>query len=176
MLLVLFRRKYPHAFEFLTVVAHKLLAGITLNATIHSDSIHTTHGEDMALYTVMLGLEVALRDIGILLCRVAASHHPVADILDILSHKEGEHLSPVWRRAKTEDMADANAFVCRRCYLIEGCPRCAEKAKGALGAEICEFVREGAFFVVSRPMSGKEAEEALASTGLEAVFCLPVLD
>ncbi|MBQ2249477.1 MAG: homoserine dehydrogenase [Clostridia bacterium] len=100
----------------------------------------------------------------------------VADILDILSHKEGEHLSPVWRRAKTEDVADANAFVCRRCYLIEGCPRCAEKAKRALGAEICEFVREGAFFVVSRPMSGKEAEEALSSTGLEAVFCLPVLD
>ena len=100
----------------------------------------------------------------------------VADILDILSHKESERLSPVWRRAKAEDVADADELVCRRCYLIEGCPRCAEKAKAALGGEICAFIREGAFFVVSRPMSGGEAREALSATGLEAVFCLPVLD
>ena len=51
-----------------------------------------------------------------------------------------------------------------------------EKAKAALGGEICAFIREGAFFVVSRPMSGGEAREALSATGLEAVFCLPVLD
>lgn len=100
----------------------------------------------------------------------------VADIIDILSHSEKERLSPVWRRAEAADVADADSFVCRRCYLIEGCPRCAEKAKAALGAEICEFVREGAFAVVSRPMSGSEAREAFASTGLDAVFCLPVLD
>ena len=100
----------------------------------------------------------------------------VADILDILSHKVSERLAPVWRRAKAEDVADADALVCRRCYLIEGCPRCAEKAKAALGGEICAFIREGAFFVVSRPMSGGEAREALSASGLEAVFCLPVLD
>ncbi|MBQ9132309.1 MAG: hypothetical protein IJX62_07560, partial [Clostridia bacterium] len=100
----------------------------------------------------------------------------VADIMDVLSSREGERRVPRWRKAEPADTADVADYVCRRCYLIEGCPRCAEKAKQALGAEACEFIRDGAFAVISRSMSETEANEALASVGLKAKLCLPVLD
>ena len=100
----------------------------------------------------------------------------VADIIDVLSHKAEERKLPQWRAATAEDIADARDYACRRCYLIEGCPKCAEKAKAAFDTEDCVFVEDGKFAVVSRVMSAKEANAALASTGLDAVFCLPVLD
>ena len=100
----------------------------------------------------------------------------VADIMDILSHRASERCAPQWRSGEDADMADTEDYVCRRCYLIEGCPRCAEKAKAALGGEVCVFVRDGAFAVISRSMSGRDAKAALSSTGLQEVFCLPVLD
>ena len=100
----------------------------------------------------------------------------VADILDILSHRAGERRLPLWRVAEASDMADAADFVCRRCYVIEGCRKCAEKAKTVLETEECIFMEGGRFAVVTPNMSAKAADTALASVGLEPVFCLPILD
>ncbi len=100
----------------------------------------------------------------------------VADIIDILSHRTDERKLPQWRTAASDEIADADDYSCRRCYLIEGCPKCAAKAKAALDTEDCVFVEDGKFAVISARMTAKAASEALASTGLGAVFCLPVLD
>lgn len=100
----------------------------------------------------------------------------VADIIDILSRRTDERKLPQWRAATADEIADADDYACRRCYLFEGCPKCAAKAKAALDTEDCVFVEDGKFAVVSARMTAKEASSALAPTGLEAVFCLPVLD
>ncbi len=100
----------------------------------------------------------------------------VADIIDILSHRANERTLPQWRPATEDEIADAGDYSCRRCYLIEGCPKCAAKAKTALNTEDCVFVEDGKFAVVSAPMTEKDAATALAATGLQPVFCLPVLD
>ena len=100
----------------------------------------------------------------------------VADIIDILSHRTAERRLPTWRRATADDIADAKDFVCRRCYVIEGCSKCAEKAKAALNTDTCVFMEGGRFIVVSDRMTKTAADAALASVGLSAVFCLPVLD
>lgn len=100
----------------------------------------------------------------------------VADIIDILSHRTDERKLPQWRAATADEIANADDYACRRCYLFEGCPKCAEKAKKALRTEDCVFVEDGKFAVVSARMTAKETSSALAPTGLNAVFCLPVLD
>ncbi len=100
----------------------------------------------------------------------------VADVIDILSHKTAERRLPTWACATAADVADVKDFACRRCYLIEGCSKCAEKAKAALSAEEYVFMEGGRFAVVSAKMTEREADAALASTGLEAVLVLPVLD
>jgi len=100
----------------------------------------------------------------------------VADILDILSQRAKDRRLPQWRSAAAEDVADAADYKTRRCCLIEGCAKCAEKAKKALSAEVCETVAEGKFAVISAPMGEKEAADALQAAGLEAVLWLPVLD
>ena len=100
----------------------------------------------------------------------------VADIIDILSHRTDERKLPQWRAATADEIANADDYACRRCYLFEGCPKCAEKAKKALRTEDCVFVEDGKFAVVSARMTAKETSSALAPTGLKAVFCLPVLD
>ncbi len=100
----------------------------------------------------------------------------VADIIDILSHRAEERKLPEWKTATPEDCADAGDYACRRVYLIEGCPKCAEKAKAALNTEEVVFVTDGRFAVVSAAMTAKEAAARFAATGLEAIFCLPVLD
>ena len=100
----------------------------------------------------------------------------VADIIDILSHRAEERRVPQWIAATADMIADPADYVCRRCYLIAGCPKCAEKAKNALGADSFVEVSDGKFAVVSAPMSAKAADGAIASTGVEVVFCLPVLD
>ena len=100
----------------------------------------------------------------------------VADMIDVLSHRAAERKLPCWKNAQTDDIADVADYVCRYCFLIEGCPKCAEKAKQALNAEACEFISTGKFAVVSAPMSGKAANSALKNAGLEALFALPVLD
>ncbi len=100
----------------------------------------------------------------------------VADIIDVLSHRASERRLPVWRVAEKNDMADAGAFACRRCFVIEGCHKCAEKAKAVLSTEECVFLDGGKFAVVSAKMTSRDAEAALAGAGLEPVFSLPVLD
>jgi homoserine dehydrogenase len=100
----------------------------------------------------------------------------VADIIDILSHRAEERRLPVWVQATEADVADPADYVCRYCYLIEGCPKCAAKAKAALETETCEFICEGKFAVISKPTTKQKADEALAAAGLEAVLSLPVLD
>ena len=100
----------------------------------------------------------------------------VADIIDILSGRADERMLPHWTLAKDTDLADPADYVCRRVFLIEGCPRCAEKAKKAFGTEECVFVEDGKFAVVTPAMTAKEAKSTLQATGLEALFCLPVLD
>ena len=100
----------------------------------------------------------------------------VADILDVLSHRASERRLPAWRVAAENDAADAKDFVCRRCYVIEGCSRCAEKAKAALQTEESVALEGGRFAVVSSRMTQTDADAAIAATGLKPLFCLPVLD
>ncbi len=100
----------------------------------------------------------------------------VADIIDILSHRAGERRLPKWERAADPDIADISDYVCRRCYLFEGCAKCLEKAKAALHAEQFVAIEGGKFAVVSAPMSQKDADAAWAQSGLDAIFTLPVLD
>ncbi len=100
----------------------------------------------------------------------------VADIIDILSHKASERRLPQWRVADASDIADAGDYVCRRCYVIEGCPKCAAKAKAAFATDTCVELTASSFAVVTPCMSEKAASEALANAGLEAKFVMPVLD
>ena len=100
----------------------------------------------------------------------------VADIIDILSHRAEERKVPQWTAATAEMIADPADYVCRRCYLISGCPKCAQKAQNALGADCFVEVSDGKFAIVSVPMSAKASADAIASTGVETIFCLPVLD
>ncbi len=100
----------------------------------------------------------------------------VADIIDILSHKAEERILPRWKVAEQSDIADPALYACRRCYVIEGCPKCAEKAKRAFDTEDCRFIADGKFAVVTPVMTAKASAEALASTRLEATLCLPILD
>ncbi|MBO5294565.1 MAG: homoserine dehydrogenase [Clostridia bacterium] len=100
----------------------------------------------------------------------------VADIIDILSHRAEERRLPDWRSATAEDVAERGEYACRRCYVIAGCPKCAEKARTLLGGESYISVEDGKYAIVSRVMRENEAEAALADSGLELLTCLPVLD
>ncbi|MBQ9806755.1 MAG: homoserine dehydrogenase [Clostridia bacterium] len=100
----------------------------------------------------------------------------VADIIDILSNRAGERKPPVWVSAEPAQVADIAAYECRRCVVIDGCPKCAEKAKTALGADEFVCVKDGKFAVISAKMTADAAKQALQSVGLEAVLTLPVLD
>ncbi|MBR3895048.1 MAG: homoserine dehydrogenase [Clostridia bacterium] len=100
----------------------------------------------------------------------------VADIIDVLSRRAEERRLPEWKNASAADVAQKGDYACRRCYVIDGCPKCAEKAKTALGADGFETVADGKFAIISRVMSEQEAEAAIAATGVSVVFCLPVLD
>ena len=100
----------------------------------------------------------------------------VADIIDILSHRAEERKVPSWKAATADMIADPADYTCRRCYLISGCPKCAEKTQKALGADSFVEVADGKFAIVSAAMSAKAAEAAMAATGVDVIFCLPVLD
>ena len=100
----------------------------------------------------------------------------VADVIDILSGRTSARRLPIWERVTADEVADAKDFVCRRCYVIEGCSKCAEKAKAALSAEACVTLEGGKFAVVSARMTATAADAALSCAGLEAVITLPVLD
>ena len=99
----------------------------------------------------------------------------VADIIDILSNRTVERKLPVWRAAEADEIATVNDYVCPRCFLIEGCPRCADKAKIALESDRVAMM-DGKFAIISKPTTQKAAEAALRACGLEAVLSIPVLD
>ncbi len=100
----------------------------------------------------------------------------VADILDVLSNRANERRLPQWTVATEGEIAQADAFTAPRCFLFEGCARCAEKAKAALQSERCVFLEGGRFAVVSAPMTASQAEAAIAKTGLAPIVSLPVLE
>ena len=100
----------------------------------------------------------------------------VADIIDILSNRTGVCKMPVWTSAAPDQIAEASDYVCRRCVVINGCPKCAEKAKRALNGETVAAVKDGVFAIVSAPMTANAAAQAMEAAGLETVLTLPVLD
>lgn len=100
----------------------------------------------------------------------------VADIIDILSNRAGERKSPTWVTADPAQVADIANYECRRCVVIDGCPKCAEKAKNALGSDAFVCVKDGKYAVISAKMTADAAKQALQGAGLEAVLTLPVLD
>lgn len=102
----------------------------------------------------------------------------VADIIDIFSSRSVPKGAPVWRKAEDGEVASAKDYVCRRVYLIEGCPKCAAKVQAAMGGEVYTDADAlaGKFVAVSAPMSAEAAEKAMAETGKTPLFCLPVLD
>ncbi len=100
----------------------------------------------------------------------------VADIIDILSHNAAERKLPEWTVATPSDIASPDGYACRRCYVIDGCPKCAQKAQNALGADCFVELGEGKFAVVSKSLCAKDAAAAIASTGVAVAFVLPVLD
>ena len=100
----------------------------------------------------------------------------VADIIDVLSNRANERKLPTWKIAEPGDVASIDDYVCRRCLVIEGCPRCADKAKLALNTEDVRMLEGGKFAIVSAPTTAKAAEAALTACGLKAVLTLPVLD
>lgn len=100
----------------------------------------------------------------------------VADIIDILSGRAVERNLPKWTPATEADVASAEEFVCRYCYVFEGCAKCAEAAKAALQSEDCVFLDGSKFAVVSKKMAKKDADVAVAKADLGLLFSLPVLD
>lgn len=100
----------------------------------------------------------------------------VADIIDILSKRAAERKLPDWKVAEDGEICDPAAYVCRRCYVISGCHKCAEKAKAAFSTDRCEFIEGGKFAVVTGMLSRKDADAKLAATGLVADFVLPILN
>jgi homoserine dehydrogenase len=99
----------------------------------------------------------------------------VADIIDVLSNRANERKLPDWRVAQPAEIADADAYACRRCFLIEGCPKCAEKAKAAFGVDQVAML-DSKFAIISKPTTKKAAEAILTAAGLAPVWSLPVLD
>ncbi len=99
----------------------------------------------------------------------------VADIIDVLSNRANERKLPDWKVAEPADVADTDAYACRRCFLIEGCPKCAEKAKAAFGVDQVAML-DGKFAIISKPTTQKAADAMLAAAGLVPLWSLPVLD
>ena len=100
----------------------------------------------------------------------------VADMLDILSGRSTDRRLPKWTAAADADIADANAFSCRRAYVFEGCPKCEAKAKGALASEDSVWLSDRKFAVISSNMTATDADAAIKETGLAPILTLPVLE
>ncbi len=100
----------------------------------------------------------------------------VADIVDILSHRASVRLSPVWRHAVDGELAGLDALVVRRCFLLEGCPKCAEMVKALFGTEACVMLEGGRFAVIAPAMTEAEALTLLQDAGFTPILSLPVLE
>ena len=67
--------------------------------------------------------------------------------------------------------------ICRRCFVMEGCAKCAEKTKEFFGFDTYEVdEKNGTFAFISRPMNNKEANEAVAGCKKTLCWAMPVLD
>ncbi len=100
----------------------------------------------------------------------------VADILNIATGAAGTARLR-WKVATAEDAADVSDRICRRCYVMEGCAKCAEKTREYFGFDSYTVdEKNGTFAFISRPMSGKEADEALAACKKTLCWSMPVLD
>lgn len=97
----------------------------------------------------------------------------VADIINAASATPTGRTQ--WTVAAKDAQADVSARTCRRCFVLSGCAKCAEKTKAFFGYETYT-VQEGTFAFLSRPMTGKEADEVLKACGKELVWTKPVLD
>ena len=98
----------------------------------------------------------------------------VADILNAAAPGEPVRL-PAWRVAEDGDYAPADERRVRHCFVLSGCAACAEKSKPYFGYETY-VVRPGSFAFLSRPMTDKEATQALRDCTKPLLWTLPVLD
>lgn len=98
----------------------------------------------------------------------------VADILNAAAPGEPIRL-PAWRVATDGDYAPADERRVRRCFVLSGCSGCAEKTKPYFGYD-SYAVRPGSFAFLSRPMTDKEATQALRDCNKPLLWTLPVLD
>ena len=100
----------------------------------------------------------------------------VADILNIATGAAGANRLQ-WTVATADASASVEDRVCRRCYVMEGCAKCAEKTKEFFGYDSYKVDEEkGTFAFISRPMSGKEADAAVAACKKTLCWTMPVLD
>lgn len=99
----------------------------------------------------------------------------VSDILSTVSGAGAVNL-PHWRVAAADDLASPAERRCRRCFVLKGCSRCAEAAKAHFGYTGYVVRENGTFAFLSVPMTGDEAERALAACGRELCWTMPVLD
>ncbi len=100
----------------------------------------------------------------------------VADILNIATGAARSNRLH-WSVADREDMASVADRVCRRCFVMEGCAKCAEKTKEFFGNESYTVDSEnGTFAFISRPMNEAEADAAVKACKKELRWTMPVLD
>lgn len=99
----------------------------------------------------------------------------VADIIHAAPSAASKKL-PVWSVASPADLADPSERSCRRCFVLEGCAKCAEKTKTFFGYESYTVNENGSFAFLSRPMTDDEAEQALADCKKALCWTMPVLD
>ena len=99
----------------------------------------------------------------------------VADIVNIAAGN-AKATAPRWTVATEGDYADPADRVCRRCFVMEGCAGCAEKTKAFFGNESYVVRADGTFAFIGKPMTDREAEEAIAACKKPLVWTMPVLD
>ena len=100
----------------------------------------------------------------------------VADIFNIASGAARTNRLH-WEIASQKDLASVDERICRRCFVMEGCAKCAEKTKEFFGFDTYEVdEKNGTFAFISRPMNNKEANEAVAGCKKTLCWTMPVLD
>ncbi len=99
----------------------------------------------------------------------------VADVVSIAAGNAGA-TAPRWRIASKEDYADPADRSCRRVVVMEGCSKCADKARELFDFKACVVRENGTFAFLSESMTGKELESALQSCKSPLVWTMPVLD
>ncbi|MBE6633464.1 MAG: homoserine dehydrogenase [Ruminococcaceae bacterium] len=99
----------------------------------------------------------------------------VADIVSIASGAASA-TAPQWRVATREDYADPAERACRRCFVLEGCSKCAEKNRARFGYESYVVKENGCFAFLGKPMTDEEALAAVRESGLNLRKMMPVLD